>query len=119
MGHGPTPDGHLRKEFVVPRNDLYDAIVVGGGQAGLAIGYYLAKQGRKFLILEREDDVGPAWRDRWDSLTLFTPRRYDSLPGLDFPGDPDGYPTAAEVFAYLRSYAARFGLPLQLGRAAK
>jgi putative flavoprotein involved in K+ transport len=96
----------------------YDVVVVGGGQAGLAIGYYLAERDRKFVILEREDDVAPAWRGRWDSLTLFTPRRYDSLPGLDFPGEPEGYPGRDEVVAYLRGYAARFDIPLRLGTAA-
>ncbi|MEO8505889.1 MAG: NAD(P)/FAD-dependent oxidoreductase [Acidobacteriota bacterium] len=94
-------------------------MVVGCGQAALAIGYYLAKQGRTFLILEREQEIAPMWRDRWDSLTLFTPRRYDSLPGLEFPGDPEGYPTRAEVLAYLQGYAAKFDLPVRLGTAAK
>jgi putative flavoprotein involved in K+ transport len=97
----------------------YDIVVVGGGQAGLAIGYCLAQQARKFLILEREQDVAAAWRDRWESLTLFTPRAYDGLPGLDFPGDPDGYPTRAEVLTYLQRYAAHFDLPLRLGAQAK
>jgi len=96
----------------------HDVVVIGGGQAGLALGYYLAQRDSDFLILEREQDVAPAWRDRWDSLTLFTPRRYDSLPGLEFPGDPDGYPTRAEVFAYLQAYAAHFDLPVRLGTAA-
>jgi len=93
----------------------YEVVIVGGGQAGLALGHYLAGQGRKFLILERGEDVAPAWRDRWDSLTLFTPRAYDGLPGLEFPGDPDGYPTRAEVLAYLQEYAAKFDLPVRLG----
>src|SRR4051795_10605990 len=97
----------------------HEVVIVGGGQAGLALGYYLAQQERDFLILEREHDVAPAWRDRWDSLRLFTPRRYDSLPGLDFPGDPDGYPTRDEVLAYLQSYAARFDLPVRLGTEAR
>jgi putative flavoprotein involved in K+ transport len=88
-------------------------VVIGAGQAGLAIGYYLAAQGRRFVILEREDDVASAWRDRWDSLTLFTPRVYDGLPGLAFPGDPDGYPGRDEVVAYLRQYAATFDLPVR------
>jgi putative flavoprotein involved in K+ transport len=99
--------------------DRYEVVVIGGGQAGLAIGHYLAAQGRKFLILEREHDVAPAWRDRWDSLTLFPPRRYDSLPGLEFPGEPDGYPTRDEVLAYLQRYAAEFDLPVRLGAAAR
>ena len=61
--------------------------MIGAGQAGLAIGYFLAQQGRRFVILESADSVGSAWRNRWDSLVFFTPRRYDSLPGLVFPGD--------------------------------
>jgi putative flavoprotein involved in K+ transport len=97
----------------------YDVIVVGGGQAGLALGYYLAQHDRDFVILEREQDVAAAWRDRWDSLTLFTPRAYDSLPGLEFPGDPDGYPTAREVLSYLHGYAAHFDLPIRLSTTAK
>jgi putative flavoprotein involved in K+ transport len=87
--------------------------VIGAGQAGLAMGYFLAQQGRRFVILESADSVGSAWRDRWDSLVLFTSRRYDSLPGLTFPGDPDGYPSRAEVIAYLEQYAASFDLPIE------
>jgi putative flavoprotein involved in K+ transport len=91
----------------------FDVAVIGAGQAGLAIGYFLAQQGRRFVILESSDSVGSAWRDRWDSLVLFTSRRYDSLPGLTFPGDPDGYPNRAEVIAYLEQYAASFDLPIE------
>ena len=71
----------------------YEVVVVGAGQAGLAMGYFLRRQGRRFVTLERADEIAPAWRERWDSLTLFTPRRYSALPGLLFRGDPDGYPT--------------------------
>src|SRR5919205_3467809 len=92
-----------------------DVAVVGAGQAGLALGYFLARQGRRFVILEAGPSVGTAWRERWDSLLLFTPRRYDSPPGLAFPGDPDGYPTRDEVIAYLEQYAANFQLPIELG----
>ena len=91
-----------------------DVAVIGAGQAGLAIGYLLARQGRRFLILEAGEAVGSAWRSRWDSLLLFTPRRYDALPGLAFPGDPDGYPTRDEVISYLEEYADTFGLPITL-----
>src|SRR5215216_956255 len=77
------------------------------------MGYFLARAGRRFVILEGADSIGAAWRSRWDSLTLFTPRRYDSLPGLDFPGDRDGYPTRDEVIAYLEDYAATFELPIE------
>lgn len=91
-----------------------DVVVVGAGQAGLAIGHFLAEQGRRFVILEAADSVGSAWRSRWDSLVLFTPRRYSALPGLVFPGDPAGYPTRDEVVAYLEKYAATFELPIEL-----
>ena len=93
--------------------DQFDVAVVGGGQAGLAIGYWLAKQGGRFVILEAGDSVATAWRKRWDSLVLFTSRRYDALPGLAFPGDPHGYPTRGEVIAYLERYASEFNLPVQ------
>ena len=67
-------------------------VVIGAGQAGLALGYFLRQQNLRFVILEAGDGIGTAWRERWDSLILFTSRRYDALPGLDFPGDPDGSP---------------------------
>jgi putative flavoprotein involved in K+ transport len=89
-----------------------DVAVVGAGQAGLAMGFVLKQQGRRFLIIEA-GSVASAWRERWESLTLFTPRRYSSLPGVPFPGDPDGYPTRDEVVAYLEEYADRFELPIE------
>jgi putative flavoprotein involved in K+ transport len=91
-----------------------EVVVVGGGQAGLAIGYHLAKQGTDFTILEAAAEPAAAWRDRWDSLKLFTSARYDSLPGMEFPGDPDRYPTRDEVANYLTDYAGEFNLPVEL-----
>ena len=99
--------------------DHVDVVVVGAGQAGLAIGTFLARQGRRFLILEAADSVASAWRDRWDSLALFTPGRYDALPGLSFPGDPDGYPTRDEVVSYLRAYSETHQLPVVLKCAVR
>jgi putative flavoprotein involved in K+ transport len=92
----------------------YEVVVIGAGQAGLTTGHYLARQGRRFIILERGDSIAPAWRERWDSLRLFTPRGYSGLPGLPFPGDPDDYPTRDEVIAYLERYADEFDLPIVL-----
>jgi putative flavoprotein involved in K+ transport len=97
----------------------YEVVVVGAGQAGLAMGYFLRRQGRRFVILERAGQIASAWRERWDSLTLFTPRRYSGLPGLPFPGDPDGYPTRNEAIAYLERYAATFDLPIELNSDVK
>ena len=90
-----------------------EVVVIGGGQAGLAVGYYLAQQNRRFTILEAAGEPASAWQGRWDSLRLFTSVRYDSLPGLDFPGDPDSYPGRDDVIAYLTDYAQRFELPVE------
>lgn len=91
-----------------------DVVVVGGGQAGLAIGYFLARDSLDFTILEAADTPAAAWRARWESLKLFTPVRYDSLPGLAFPGNPDSYPRRDDVVAYLTDYARHFELPVEL-----
>jgi putative flavoprotein involved in K+ transport len=91
-----------------------EVAVVGGGQAGLAMAYYLREQGRRFVILERGDSIAPAWRERWDSLRLFTPRGYSALPGVPFPGDPDGYPTREEVISYIERYADTFEQSIEL-----
>ncbi|MFL5864707.1 MAG: flavin-containing monooxygenase [Solirubrobacteraceae bacterium] len=96
-------------------SDHLEVAVIGGGQAGLAIGYFLAQQGRNFAILEAADQPADGWRTRWESLKLFTPVRYSSLPGLPFPGDPDAYPGRDEVVGYLTEYARQFTLPVVLG----
>jgi putative flavoprotein involved in K+ transport len=99
--------------------DDVEVAVIGAGQTGLAMGYFLRRQGRRFVILERAGQIAPAWRERWDSLTLFTPRRYSALPGLPLPGDPEGYPTRDEVIAYLERYAETFDLPIELNSEVK
>jgi FtsP/CotA-like multicopper oxidase with cupredoxin domain/cation diffusion facilitator CzcD-associated flavoprotein CzcO len=96
------------------RDTSVDVAVVGAGQAGLSIGYFLKRQGRRFVILDAADSVGAAWHTRWESLALFTPGRYSGLVGAPFPGDPDGYPTRDEVIAYLGRYAETFQLPIEL-----
>lgn len=93
----------------------HEVIVVGGGQAGLAIGYFLSREGRDFTILEAAEEPAASWRTRWDSLKLFTPARYSELPGLPFPDDPDRYPTRDEVISYLSDYARRLELPIRYG----
>ncbi|HET6550580.1 MAG TPA: NAD(P)-binding domain-containing protein [Solirubrobacter sp.] len=90
-----------------------EVVVIGGGQAGRAAGHFLAEQGRDFVILEAAGTPAAAWRERWDSLRLFTPARYDGLPGKPFPGDPDRYPARDEVVDYLTDYARE--LPVELG----
>jgi putative flavoprotein involved in K+ transport len=89
------------------------AVVVGGSQSGLAVGYHLRQRGLPFVILDENDRVGDAWRKRWDSLRLFTPGRYDALPGMPFPGSPSSYPTKDEVADYLELYARDFELPIR------
>lgn len=93
----------------------YDTIVIGGGQAGLATGYYLKQQGRDFVILDASERIGDAWRARWDSLRLFTPARYNGLPGMPFPAAPDHFPHKDEMADYLEAYAGRFALSVELG----
>jgi putative flavoprotein involved in K+ transport len=90
----------------------YDAIVVGGGQAGLAMGYELQRRGLDFLILDAAPQTGQSWRSRWQSLTLFTPARYSALPGLAFPAEPEHLPGKDEVADYLRTYVRQFSLPI-------
>jgi putative flavoprotein involved in K+ transport len=97
----------------------HEVIVIGGGQAGLALGYHLARQGRDFTILEAAAEPAAAWRSRWDSLRLFTPVRHDGLPGRAFPGDPGHYPTRDEVVDYLTGYARAFDLPVELSSAVR
>ncbi|RUP27003.1 MAG: portal protein [Mycolicibacterium sp.] len=95
-------------------SDRFDTVVIGASQAGLAMGYHLARQGRRFVIVDAGDRIGQSWARRWDSLRLFTPTRFTHLPGLRFPGSPGHLPSKDEMADYLRSYAARFELPVEL-----
>jgi putative flavoprotein involved in K+ transport len=89
-----------------------DVLIVGAGQAGLALGARLKSTSLRFGLIERHARVGDSWRNRYDSLTLFTPRAYSALPGLAVPGDPDGFPTKDEMADYLETYATHFDLPV-------
>lgn len=93
-------------------HDFLDAVVIGGGQAGLAAGYHLKRAGLRFAIFEAAARPGGSWPGYYDSLKLFSPARYSALPGLPFPGDPDRYPARDEVADYLRLYTYRFALPV-------
>ncbi|OMP65635.1 flavin-containing monooxygenase [Domibacillus epiphyticus] len=92
---------------------MYQTVIIGGGQAGLAIGYYLKRLNQSFIILDKNEHVGDEWRKRYDSLALFTPRMYSSLPGLQLEGDPNGFPVKDEIAHYLKKYAELFQLPIQ------
>jgi putative flavoprotein involved in K+ transport len=93
----------------------FDTIVIGGGQAGLSVGYHLAKRNLPFLILDGNQRIGDSWRKRWDSLRLFTPARYNGLDGMPYPAPAHYFPTKDEMGNYLESYAAKFKLPTQTG----
>jgi len=90
-------------------------VVIGAGQAGLSVGYYLARQGLSFVILEGNDRIGDSWRNRWDSLRLFTPAKYDGLVGMPFPAPAFSFPTKDQMADYLEAYAKRFNLPVRTG----
>ena len=92
-----------------------ETVIIGGGQAGLSVGYHLARRGRRFVILDANQRIGDPWRTRWDSLRLFTAARYDGLPGWPFPALAWSFPTKDEVADYLEAYAARFELPVRTG----
>jgi putative flavoprotein involved in K+ transport len=106
-----TANGQRPSDVTSPKRR--EVVVVGGGQAGLAIGYFLSRQGRDFTILEAAAEPAAAWRERWDSLKLFTSARFSGLPGLAFPGAPDRYPTRDEVADYLTAYVRHFDLPVE------
>ncbi len=105
--------GHASPHATQP--EQFDVIVIGGGQAGLSAGYYLAERGLRFVILDAQQRVGDAGGKRWDSLRLFSPARFDALVGMPFPAPPDAYPTRDEMADYLEAYARRFRLPIRSG----
>ena len=90
-----------------------DVLVIGGGQSGLAVGYYLRRTGLSFVILDAQPEPGGAWTRAWESLRLFSPARFSSLPGWIMEGGPDYYPTRQEAIEYLRRYEERNGIPVE------
>ncbi|WP_203247678.1 flavin-containing monooxygenase [Sporosarcina beigongshangi] len=92
----------------------YEAIVIGAGQAGLAMGYYLKQSNKRFLIIDKGQALGEVWKNRYDSLKLFTPRMYSSLPGLILDGEQQGFPSKDEIANYIKHYTEIFALPVEL-----
>jgi putative flavoprotein involved in K+ transport len=115
MNRQATQQGHDPRPARAAAAERFETVIVGGGQAGLAVGYHLARRGRRFVILDANQRIGDAWRQRWDSLRLFTPARYDGLPGMPFPAPAFSYPTKDQVADYLEAYATRFDLPVRTG----
>ena len=94
-----------------------DIAVIGGGQSGLSVGYHLQRRNQSFVILDANERTGDSWRNRWDSLKLFTAARFSSLDGMPFPTDnPHELPTKDEMGDYLEAYAQKFDLPVRNGR---
>jgi putative flavoprotein involved in K+ transport len=96
-------------------SEQFEVVIIGAGQAGLALGYYLRQQGLRFLMLDGAMEIGASWRNRWDSLRLFTPAQYDALSGLPFSQPKGSYPGKDGVADYLKRYADTFNLPVRLG----
>ena len=94
-----------------------DTIIVGGGQAGLAVSYYLTQQGRSHLVLEQSSQAANAWRNqRWDSFTFVTPNWMTRLPGTEYHGtDLDGFMSRSEIVTFFQQYLERFKLPVRYG----
>jgi putative flavoprotein involved in K+ transport len=97
------------------KREVFDVIVIGGGQAGLSVGYHLARAGVRFIILDANNRIGDSWRQRWDSLRLFTPAKFDGLDGMPFPAPRNYFPTRREMADYLAAYARHFRLPVRSG----
>lgn len=98
-----------------PRSEYIETLVIGGGQSGLVMGYHLSRRGLPHAIVDANDRIGDAWRNRWDSLRLFTPNRLNGLPGMPFPGYRWGFPSKNEMADYLESYARRFDIRVETG----
>ena len=109
LSNEPKGDGTMQQR------ERHETLVIGGGQAGLATGYHLQRQGRSFVILDRNERIGDNWRARWDSLKLYSPAMRDGLPGMRFPAPRTSYPTTHEMADYLEAYATRHELPVRNG----
>ena len=100
----PIPTSPATSSETTPGAPL-DVLVIGAGQAGLALAWHLNRRGARYLLIDAAPEIGHSWRTRWDSLRLFTPAQYDTLPGTPFPAKPDTHPTKDQVADYLATYA--------------
>jgi putative flavoprotein involved in K+ transport len=96
-------------------SERFETVIIGGGQAGLAVGFHLKRRSRPFVILDANERIGDSWRTRWDSLRLFTLARFSSLSGWRFPAAGGSFPSRDQMADYLEAYAARFDLPIRTG----
>jgi putative flavoprotein involved in K+ transport len=99
----------------VKKPEQIQTVVIGAGQAGLSTGYFLDRHGLPHVILEAHQRVGDSWRQRWDSLRLFTPARFDGIAGMPYPAPSHSFPTKNDMADYLETYASRFRLPVRTG----
>jgi putative flavoprotein involved in K+ transport len=113
--HAPFTEAGAAVTALLGTRERLDVVVIGGAQAGLSVGYHLARAGLRFVILDGGARIGDSWRQRWDSLRLFTPARLDGLDGLPFPAPAHAFPTKDEMADYLERYADHFRLPVRTG----
>ena len=92
-----------------------ETVIIGAGQAGLSTAYHLKRKGRECVVLDANQRIGDGWRQQWDSLRLYSPAKYDGLPGMPFPGNPHAFPSKDDLAGYLETYARRWDLPVRLG----
>ena len=102
---------------VMQDTECFETVIVGGGQAGLAVGHHLTKRGHSCVILDANDRIGDSWRKRWPSLRLYSPARAAALPGMRFPAPPHSFPSGLDMADYLEAYAREFALPVRTGAA--
>jgi putative flavoprotein involved in K+ transport len=112
-GLRPTVGRNDKEAEMSDRAEQFQTVIIGGGQGGLAAGYYLKRQGQRFVILDAGERVGDSWRGRWPSLRLYSPAQLDGLPGMPFPAPRHSWPTTNEFADFLEAYAKRFDLPVR------
>jgi putative flavoprotein involved in K+ transport len=113
--HSNDEEARRRLRGGIPVTERFETVIVGGGQAGLSVGYHLARRAQPFVILDANERIGDSWRKRWDSLRLFTPAKFDGLDGMPFPAPRLWFPNKDEMGDYLAAYAARFALSVRTG----